>query len=465
VTVFVAAANPNTGERAHAGVTRIGGGRMRWGFLELFVLSQTVLPALLYLPGTQSLRIPIRVSAFAISLVALAYWAFVVNKRRPSHPALIWIVVAMVYTALQVFHPTTNSLASGAAQAFLYLAVLAPVFWVPDMIKSREQVWRLLAILLVCNGINATVGILQVYDPDRWLPKEFTQVTAKNYDGPLGYVGPDGKIVIRPPGLSDNPGAVCGPAVAAAMLGLVFGTQPGLALWRRLASLGFAFAGVAAIYLTHVRSSLIVLVASAMIYIASLVFQRQRKRATAALALVVGGLAAALMFAVMLGGNEIARRFSSLLEDDAKTVYYRSGRGGMVEHAFRVLIYDYPLGAGLGRWGMTRTYFGDESNRESPMIWAEVQWPAWILDGGVLLLGLYTFALLFDVRHNFRISKSSGNDGTRSLGAAIFAANVGTLALLFSFVPFLAPIGLQYWFLSGALHGAASLTADRRRDP
>ncbi|MEP6914204.1 MAG: hypothetical protein ABJC89_01100, partial [Acidobacteriota bacterium] len=41
-----------------------------WGFPEVFVISQTALPALLYLPGTQSFRLTLRFSAFAISLGA-----------------------------------------------------------------------------------------------------------------------------------------------------------------------------------------------------------------------------------------------------------------------------------------------------------------------------------------------------------------------------------------------------------
>ena len=48
--------------------------RAPWGFPEVFVISQTALPALLYLPGTQPFRLPIRISAFAISLAALAWW-------------------------------------------------------------------------------------------------------------------------------------------------------------------------------------------------------------------------------------------------------------------------------------------------------------------------------------------------------------------------------------------------------
>lgn len=433
----------------------------RWGPLEIFVISQVVLPALLYLPGTQAFRVPIRVSAYGISLAALAYWVLQARKRNSPHPSRGWLIAAIAFVVIQIFHPTTNSLLAGIAQSLLYLAVVAPIFWVSDMIRSKRQVWRLLAILLVCNGVNSVVGILQVYDPDRWLPKEFTQVYANKAGGPLGYIGPDGKKVIRPPGLSDNPGGVCGPAVVAGMLGLVFGTQPGVVSWRRLAALGFAFAGTAAIYLTHVRSSLIVLVVSVLIYAALLVVQRQRRRATALLTIACGGLAGALAFAVLLGGEQVTKRFVSLIDEDARTVYYRSGRGGMVEHAFNVLIYEYPLGAGLGRWGIIRNYFGDESNRNSPMIWAEVQWPAWIIDGGVILLVLYTFALAADVRHSVRLARKSGDTECQSIVAAAFAANVGTLALLFSFVPFMAPIGVQYWFLSGMVQGVAAQSAGR----
>ena len=46
--------------------------RIPWGFAEVFVISQTALPALLYLPGSQPFRLPIRISAFAISLAAFA---------------------------------------------------------------------------------------------------------------------------------------------------------------------------------------------------------------------------------------------------------------------------------------------------------------------------------------------------------------------------------------------------------
>ena len=59
-----------------------------WGFPELFVISQTALPALLYLPGTQAFRLPIRFSAFAISLAAFALVADAVAAPSAGPPCV-----------------------------------------------------------------------------------------------------------------------------------------------------------------------------------------------------------------------------------------------------------------------------------------------------------------------------------------------------------------------------------------
>jgi hypothetical protein len=36
------------------------------------------------------------------------------------------------------------------------------------------------------------------------------------------------------------------------------------------------------------------------------------------------------------------------------------------------------------------------------------------------------------------------------------SANLGVAALIFTFTPFNTQVGIQYWFLAGALHGVAS---------
>ena len=52
---------------SHVGGEALAPAHIPWGFAEVFIVSQTALPALLYLPGSQAFRLPIRFSAFAIS--------------------------------------------------------------------------------------------------------------------------------------------------------------------------------------------------------------------------------------------------------------------------------------------------------------------------------------------------------------------------------------------------------------
>lgn len=431
----------------------------RWGFAEFFVISQTVLPALLYLPGTQPLRVLIRVGAFGLSLAALAFYLVQGRKQSRAHPSRPWLVAVLAWIGLMVFHPTTNTLMSGLAQAMLYLAVVAPVFWASHLVRRPEQLDRLLWILLICNGLNAVVGVLQVYDPDRWLPREFSKVIVESSQGVLGYIGADGTRVIRPPGLSDNPGAVCGPGATAALLGLIFAVGRGAA-WRRGLAAVLGFSGIAAVYLSQVRTSILIAVGGMAVYAAVLWLQRERARVVALLSAAAIALFAALGFAAYLGGREVVNRFSTLLEDDPGTVYHRSGRGIQLEDHLPTILQEYPLGAGLARWGMMRYYFGDEQNGDSPPMWAELQLPAWALDGGLVLIAVYGAAVFVGAAHELRVATRHPCRVTRSQAAVVLACNVGTVALLFGYTPFTTAVGLQYWFLAGALHGISRTTAD-----
>ena len=163
----------------------------------------------------------------------------------------------------------------------------------------------------------------------------------------------------------------------------------------------------------------------------------------------------ALRYAASLGGKSTVDRFATLLEDDPLTVYDRSARLGMVTGTFDTLIVDYPLGAGLGRWGMMRGYFGNENNLDSPAIWAEVQFPAWVLDGGLVLLSLYLIALVVAVHRLLRLSLRHHSPLLRQWGAVIIMLSAGPIALMFSFTPFNAQMGMQFWFLIGAFEGVA----------
>jgi hypothetical protein len=424
----------------------------------MFVLSQTLIPALLYLPGTQPFRLYIRVASFAISFATLGWWAVAVAKTARPHRAQPWIFAAMAYVVVMFFHPQTVSTFAGLAQFVLYLSVIAPIFWAGSFVRTPEHMARLMALLLICNGLNAVVGVLQVYDPARWMPPEMSRVMTETVYG-LGtvtYRGADGRLIVRPPGLFDTPGAVAGPGMYAALLGLVFATSA-IAFWKRLAAIAAAFAGIAAIYLSQVRVSLIVAVLMLIAYASLLSVHGRKARATlftgAAVAIVVSTFA----FALTLGGQSIAERTFTLFAQDPLALYAGS-RGGQLTYTFGELLQNYPMGAGLGRWGMIAVYFATARPDVQPL-WVEIQVAGWAIDGGFALLLLYVGAIVVTLVSEFQIARTHSDARVRACAAVVLAANLGTAALVFTFTPFVTQIGLQFWFLAGALHGLVA------RDP
>jgi len=177
------------------------------------------------------------------------------------------------------------------------------------------------------------------------------------------------------------------------------------------------------------------------------------KRAAAFGLLSVGTLVLAFLVSSFVGGESIAKRFTTLLAEDPRSLYVAS-RGQQLSDSVGALAAEYPLGAGLARWGMMNGYFGDPGNLDAAPMWAEIMPVAWVIDGGLVLMGLYSAALVATLRHQWRLVRQE--DDESGWTAAVVAVNVGTLALVFSFVPFVTQVGLQFWFLEGALHGAVT---------
>jgi hypothetical protein len=432
-----------------------------WGFIEWFVIGQTALPALLFFAAFQPLRLPIRIGAFGASLVALALAWWLGRARR--HPSSTWLLFALAYLVLMIFHPATNTRLAGLAQGLLYLSVLAPAFWAPAMVRSAAHLRRLLWLLLILNGINSAVGVLQVYDPGTWMPRELTSlegsgVVAIRLDRGsqakvLSYKGNNGETVVRPPGLFDSPGAVAGPGMYAGLIGLTFFvTVPGV--WKKGVALFFSLMGVSVIYLTQVRTSLIVLGGMLLVYIWALLVRKRVTQATALLGVAAALMVGAFSLAITLGGGTIRDRVATLWSKNPADLYY-ANRGNQLENGFTTLLIEHPFGAGLARWGMMRHYFGDPGNLNSPPIWAEVQFPAWILDGGFVLALLYSTALITSLWQAVVLILRAPSEQVSTAAALVLAVNAGTVALTFGFTPFTTQHGLQYWLLSGALLGVA----------
>ena len=434
----------------------MGQARLRWNLAEWFILAQTFIPALLYLPGSQPLRVPIRVASYGLSLGALVYYWLVARPKgrsKKAHPASAWLIAAMAYLGLMLVHPNTNSLLAGSAQIALYFAVLSPLIWAPSFVENSTRLNRLLWLLLICNGINSFVGVMQVQDPNRWMPKEFSSVYAESEYG-LGtviYEGAGGNFIIRPPGLGDAPGAVAMPAAFALVLGLVFVVSAKV-WWQRILAGGFAVLGAAAVFLTLVRSSLLIAVGEILIYFLLLLAQKRFQQAIALMLVAVAAITLAFLHSASVGGESLTARFHSIFEEDPMTFYYEN-RGNQVEEGFMGMLPKYPMGAGLGRWGMMNLYFGNQANVSGAPIWVEIQVPAWIVDGGIVLLLLYPVAIALALLEQGRIALNHRDASVRRVAGIIFAANTGLVALCSSYPVFAAPVGMQFWFLAGALHG------------
>jgi hypothetical protein len=258
---------------------------------------------------------------------------------------------------------------------------------------------------------------------------------------------------IRPPGLGDSPGSACAAGMFVTIVGIAYLGLP-VSRLRKFIGLILGVAGVLVIFLSHVRSSLIVAVGCGVVYSIVMIVQR---RLLTVLSLALWMTACGMggfFYAELYGGKSTVNRFATLFAEDPIKVYAKSARLGMVIGAFDTYLVDHPLGAGLGRWGMMRKYFGNEGNYDSPELWAEVQFAAWVLDGGGVLLTLYMLALAVAIRRLLRHSFSHEySTELRAWGAVVIMLSAGPVACLFSYCPFYSQMGMQFWLLIGAYEG------------
>src|SRR5262249_44420006 len=97
--------------------------------IVLFLVLQVLCQLTLLVPGTGPVRGVVRSAAFGCSLVFL----FVLPARSARHPASLPLIVALAVVGLGVLHPNTNNVLAGLAHAVLYLAIVAPLWWVAGL--------------------------------------------------------------------------------------------------------------------------------------------------------------------------------------------------------------------------------------------------------------------------------------------------------------------------------------------
>lgn len=426
--------------------------RVPW--LVIFIAVQFLWGALLFLPGSQAYRPVVRGLPYAISAgLLLVYLPRTMRGRAPRGTLLLTFALGLL--GLNLLHPTTL-VSAGIAQCLFQLAIAAPMFWAWRAVCSPEQLRRLLVLAFVFNTFGSVLGVLQVYYPDQFMPPQFSSLgTRMNelYVESLSYVGIDGRRIVRPPGLSDQPGgaAIAGALTVVLGVGLSVGARSSPAALAQLAAVAI---GLAAIYLTQVRSLLMMSV-GALGVIAIALFRRGQARQAGRIAISAAVLVVlAFVWARSVGGESVEQRFVGITQQGAVRAY-QDNRGAFVADTFGDLLDQYPLGAGLGRWGMMNVYFGDAANLEAPPIHVEIQATGWLLDGGIPMWALYGGAVAMALLGTYRFCLKR----VRADLAEVAIVILGLQALIAGFAwagpAFNTQLGVQFWFLTSALYGAS----------
>jgi hypothetical protein len=409
-------------------------------------------------------RMFMRIAVFAISVIALV----LVPGRALPHPSIKPALLVLVIVVLSLLHPGTHSPTSGVAQIIMYVSILAPLFWVTRLRVCVNDFKRVVLILWAFHTLSAGVGVLQIYFPGQFesnLSSVYSEMDP-GYVESLQIKLANGEKIFRPMGLTDVPGGAATAGFYAVLFSMGF-LLNFKRYWQKTACVMSLMLGMMVIYLSEIRVTLI-MTAICMVGFCLMLAVRKRVAYVSSLLTALAVIVyASFLLAATVGGETITQRLSTLVEESPTTVYYKN-RGIFVEQTIIDLLPQYPLGAGLGRWGMMSVYFSDSSDPDREPLYAEIQWTGWLLDGGVLLIFAYTFALAVAIHTVHKMVRHEGSlpDDLWLWVLLILAYNVGVFAVTFSYPIFMSQSGLEFWFLNAVLFAAVrSVThgRDQRR--
>jgi hypothetical protein len=321
-------------------------------------------------------------------------------------------------------------------------------------VRTDRRLMRMVWLLFAASFLSSALGILQVYYPGTFLPPEFSTLGRElnpEIISSLTYHGADGREIIRPPGLSDMPGGAAASAMVTVTLGLALAFRRGLAVTWRAACVAGATIGMTALLLTQVRSLSIVAAASLGVFALLRVRQGRTADGLASLGIGVALVAGAFVWAIAVGGDALASRFSGLVNNGVIHTF-REQRGAFLTYTLSELLYQFPFGAGLGRWGMMQVYFGDAAMWQAPPIHVEIQPTGWLLDGGVPLWVAMGGAIALALRTSYLVAVHA-TDTLQDAATAIVCVQLTVLCLCLTGPVFNTQLGIQFWAVTGAILG------------
>jgi len=419
----------------------------------VFLAAQMLWGVVLFLPGAQEHRTVIRAMPYLMSGAALAYYVGRANGE-PMSASAKGLLACLVLLLGNLLHATTQPLA-GAAQIAFQVTIAAPAFWMARAVRDERRLAGLVLVLFISSALAAAVGVLQVYFPDHFLPPEFSVLARElNPDvvGSLTYTGADGRAIVRPPGLSDVPGGAAAAGMLTTILGLTLALARGQGAWLRTIYAGAAALGMTVLFLTQVRALSLLAVGALVIWACLRWRQGRFVEGSAAIVVASGLIASAFLWAVLVGGESVSQRFLGLFETGLLQSF-DEGRGGFVRYTLRELLFEFPFGAGLGRWGMMNVLFADPALWQAPPIHVEIQPTGWLLDGGVPLALLYGSALVAALSQSYRTVMRAPSGRLQELATSLLCVQAALVVLCLAGPVFNSQLGILFWVTAGALAG------------
>ncbi len=401
----------------------------------------------LLIEGIGTARVIFRVATFAISLVFLLF----IPGRNPRQLFGSFFIAIVGLLTLEIFHPGGGTMLARVAAVALNVAIISPLIWVGRMYITPATFRRLVIIMWGYYTLSATFGVLQTYYPGRFQPNISSAVLA------LGESAEGRKTVIngvqtwRPMGLTDSPGAACNAGVSAFLFGLGFYLNSKTLRFRGAAVASIAI-GLFCVYCSQVRSALVVAAVSAAVLPAVMMWRGNMKRSFNLMILINVAFIGAYVWAVNISGESTEKRISSLFEKNPFETY-QTNRGHFLQDTLQRLLLEYPLGAGLGRWGVVGGTFG--SGEQGTGLYAEIQATGWLLDGGAPLMVTYYLLLFAVCRMAWRLAKSKFPGEIPDWAALVLAYDLGVAAVTFNYPVFVSQTGMEFWLLNAALFSAA----------
>lgn len=425
--------------------------RDEWNWMHNFMFIQFMLQLLLLVPGIGAARIVARIGSFGLSLFLLA----TINNKGIDYPGKLpaYGIIAVLLLSL-CFNFNLNSISGGLGQIAMYVAIIGPLFWASRLPLSERGFRHLLILVWAFQSISAIFGLLQIYFPGQFQFQLSSVIQNSAYGGEnLKIVLANGASVFRPSGLTDSPGGAASAGFYAILFGLAFFLE---GRNKYLAGLGLlsTFVGFFCIYMSQVRSILIAACLCILCLLLVLALSRNFKRALALVGILQPLILGTFGWAAAVGGAQTLDRVTSLFAGSADRVYHEN-RGIFLAATIDELVPKYPWGAGLGRWGMINSYFGNNGNPFTDPIWVEIQWTGWLLDGGIPLIIAYIVALIIVCSLAIKIAFERRIDGLSFWSAVIFSYNIGSIMITFNYPIFHSQSGMEFWLLNIAIFMAS----------